>query len=184
MAENLTMTVVEVTPEIARNWLVKNRNNFRQLDRRRVDKYAKEMKLGNWMQTGQGVIFSGGQLIDGQHRLEAVVKSGCTVNMLVIDGVDSSSAMYVDTGKPRSVKQWLMHKGVKNAGDVASVSKLLLFHQRGLWGLPSISKGRHDVVVDSEIIEYGVAFQEEINSALRLAARANVLGKAYWRPFI
>jgi len=66
--------VVEVTPEMASDWLsTRNWANNRRMSTHTVAKYLGDMKGGLWKLTRQGIIFdTEGQLIDGQHRLRAV----------------------------------------------------------------------------------------------------------------
>lgn len=73
----------EISPEQAKKWLEKNDNN-RNINYAKVKKMAKDMKEGHWDTTHQGIaIASDGTLVDGQHRLLAIVESGVTVRMNV-----------------------------------------------------------------------------------------------------
>jgi hypothetical protein len=75
-----------VTPELAKQWLANNTGN-RKLKDNTVEGYARDMANGDWLTTHQGIAFNEDeQLIDGQHRLEAIVRSGVTVVMLVSHG--------------------------------------------------------------------------------------------------
>lgn len=72
-----------VTPALAKQWLEKNTNN-RNVNFAKVKKMAKDMREGHWDTTHQGIaIATDGTLVDGQHRLMAVVESGVTVRMNV-----------------------------------------------------------------------------------------------------
>lgn len=96
--------VVLVTPKMAAEWLAKNNSN-RTLRRHAVDHYARQMRLGQWRLTHQGVCLDAdGNLVDGQHRLAAVVQSETAVTMLVssLDETATALAMPLDTGMPRS----------------------------------------------------------------------------------
>lgn len=122
---------VDVTPEIAKGWLAKNPQN-RTLRRATVDAYAADMRDGNWLPTHQGIaIDAEGWLLDGQHRLTAVVESGCTVRMLVtrglapeVKGKRISTIEAVDRGAARTVKDFLKVRGLSSpflASAVAAV---------------------------------------------------------------
>lgn len=75
-----------VTPDLARQWLHNNTGN-RKLKEDTVEAYARDMRNGDWLTTHQGIAFNDEeQLIDGQHRLEAIVRSGVSVVMLVSHG--------------------------------------------------------------------------------------------------
>lgn len=85
----INVEIVKITPELAEAMLGKNHSN-RRLRKQAVLMYAKDMKEGRWELTHQGIAFDkNGDLVDGQHRLKAIVDSGVTVRMLVTHGVES-----------------------------------------------------------------------------------------------
>ena len=169
MSTDLKIEVVRVTPVMAKKWLVENNtSNFRRMDAIRVAKYASEMTLGKWAMNGEAIKFSDKVLLDGQHRLAAVVKSGCAVDMLVIRNLNASPST-MDRGKPRQVAQWLSNLGIKSSAGVASIAKAVVCHDKGLWSNMSWSTGS---CTDSEIINVAVEFHAEIIDSLNLAKRA------------
>lgn len=96
-----TCEYVQVTPEQAREWLEKPAKN-RKLSQRRVGLYAAAMKRGDWMLTNQGVaIDEFGMLIDGQHRLSAIVEAEVPVELLVIRAAPNKSQLVLDQGLKR-----------------------------------------------------------------------------------
>jgi hypothetical protein len=124
---------IDVDPGTAAHWL---QNNFvnRPLVKDVVDAYARDMANGNWTQTHQGVAFNDlDHLIDGQHRLSAIVKSGATVRMMVtfglpakIKGKEMTTMDCVDRGRTRSVADQLkIQHGMKNGSIIASLSASL-----------------------------------------------------------
>jgi hypothetical protein len=97
-------TIVGVTPEIAAAWLRQNIAHNRTLRAAEVARLAGEMKAGRWVLTPTGIVFdTNGKLIDGQHRLSAVVLSGCTVQMIVWHNVETDVLNVLDTGRGRSL---------------------------------------------------------------------------------
>lgn len=74
---------MHVTPEQAQQWLANNHAN-RDLRPRVVKKYARAMSTGQWMWTPEGISLApSGRILQGQHRLHAIVLSGVTVYMRV-----------------------------------------------------------------------------------------------------
>lgn len=68
----------------------RNENN-RKISEGVVDKYARDMENGDWCLTHQGIAIDvNGQLLDGQHRLAAVVKAKKNILMMVTVGVPLS----------------------------------------------------------------------------------------------
>lgn len=100
----ITTEVVDVTPQMAENWLKKNHDKQRRIAWARVESFAGDMASGNWVLTHQGICFgASGGLIDGQHRLRAVIKSGRTVRMLVIHNREGQFETPIDRGRPRAL---------------------------------------------------------------------------------
>jgi hypothetical protein len=98
----MQVLIESVTPEIAKRYLANNQLN-RSLRKLLVNQYANDMKNGTWRLTHQGLAFSAsGQLLDGQHRLAAIVQSGVTVQMLVTRGVEMDTQLVMDDHARRS----------------------------------------------------------------------------------
>lgn len=79
MSKRILMTV---TPDIATKLLAKNHSN-RKVRKSHVDFLAEEMRTGQWIDDHhQGIaVNANGDIVDGQHRLIAVIQSGKTVKM-------------------------------------------------------------------------------------------------------
>ena len=94
--------VVDVTPQLAATWLVRNYFN-RKISEEMVERFKRAMLAGDWRLTHQGIAFDRyGLLVDGQNRLEAVRQSGKTVKMHVFVGQTIANHETIDCGKPRS----------------------------------------------------------------------------------
>ena len=79
--------IEEVTPEMAKAWLLKNPEN-RPIEEGRVREYADKMRRGEWKEKMSGgtpvIVMKEGELINGQHRLMAVQRYGKSVRMQVL----------------------------------------------------------------------------------------------------
>ena len=97
-----------ITPEIAKDYLSKSRGN-RNISSAKVIQYARDMQVGRWQTTHQGIAFdSDGVLKDGHHRLHAVIKAGCSVEMPVIENVLPEATVF-DRGRSRDTRQFLKY---------------------------------------------------------------------------
>lgn len=82
--------------------------------------------------TGTAVQFGqSGRLVDGQHRLQAIIDSGITMRMLVVHGVDDSVFDVIDSGSRRTGADLLHidgHQGwISVCGSTASgIAKSLM----------------------------------------------------------
>lgn len=99
---------------------------------RKVRNYAADMLSGNWLETGDTIKFATtGDLLDGQHRLLAVVKASETnpdikVWFNIARGLDPRSQRAVDIGAPRSLADVLhLEYGETNAVLLASILRII-----------------------------------------------------------
>ena len=101
----MTTKEVRVTPDFASVLLGKMGNN-RRLNDERVNLYADQMRKGLWKRSPQGIVIDeDGKLIDGQHRLRAVIKSGCDVMMCITYGAPAETIKVLDCGQARTLSQ-------------------------------------------------------------------------------
>lgn len=95
--------VVSVTPAIAERLMQRNSSN-RKLREHKVREYADMMTRGVFVLTHQGICFdSSGTLLDGQHRLAAIIKSNITVPMSVTIGANPDTFSVLDSGLSRTI---------------------------------------------------------------------------------
>lgn len=93
--------LITITPNIAEQLLGANTHN-RHIFKARVQQYALAMKEGRWKVNGEAIkIDKTGRLVDGQHRLSAVIESRQSIKMLVIKELSDDVFDTIDTGKSR-----------------------------------------------------------------------------------
>lgn len=123
-------TAVEVTakwervgPEEAMKFLEENKLN-RTLRDRQVRAYSADMKAGKWRKNGETIkVAHNGNLLDGQHRLWAIIESGCTLMFLVVRGLDPEDQATVDTGARRTYADALKLRGEVNYIELATITR-------------------------------------------------------------
>lgn len=94
--------VQDIGPDEAIEYLGHNTHN-RSLRFRVVDAYASDMKQGNWRQgVGSILVAADGTIIDGQHRLHAIVESETTQRMFVVTDLPMDAQEVVDAGAKRT----------------------------------------------------------------------------------
>ncbi len=182
MSDKPKVEIRDVTPEWAAEILAKHdasieakKFNQRALGKNTVNAYAVDMKAGNWSLTGQGISFDvHGNLLDGQHRLAAVVKAGVTVKMLVLWDLPSKTDNNLDTinlfdiGKKRSVGQQLKLSGYINYFDVASAARCLLMLSQG--------NMKYNYTLPQQI-SVAHLMHNNIQTIMELLAKGNTKGK-------
>lgn len=118
-------TAEMITPELAAEWLVRNKRN-RTLNRALIETYARDMWADNWKLTGEAVKFDlNGDLIDGQHRLHAIVLAQKPVALYVVRGIDPDAQFVLDTGRKRTAADALQLQGhTVKATTLAAAARL------------------------------------------------------------
>lgn len=111
-----------VTPKTAKKYLEVNIKN-RSLKDPVVIRYANDMKNGNWKQdTGEFIkISESGVILDGQHRLHAIIKANCSVYLDFIFNLKDEVFDVIDTGASRTASDIFKIDGVKNANIIPSM---------------------------------------------------------------
>ncbi|MFD6423748.1 hypothetical protein [Streptomyces sp. NPDC060198] len=128
-SENLVSQVIKVTPEIAEKFLSQTSVN-RRLDMGQVGALADTIRRGEWRLTHQGIAFDEkGALLDGQHRLHAILEARIPVEMVVFNGLPKEVFPVLDTGKRRSAADTLLSTGEKYLTLLSStIRHVILFN--------------------------------------------------------
>ena len=103
-----------ITPEIAEHYLATDQGN-RNIRDSWVKKIARDIKNDRFVETHQGIAFDeDGTLIDGQHRLLAVIKAQKPIVIDVARNVPRTSGINIDTGASRGflILRFLMVAGM------------------------------------------------------------------------
>lgn len=98
-----------VTPDMARTLLRSNHPKQRHLSQWTVNQYAADMANGMWSEDVPNTILisENGELLDGQHRLSAVIQADKPVKMRIIYDVKEGAFEYIDNGRTRHVTDFL-----------------------------------------------------------------------------
>lgn len=115
---------VEISPADAEAILANQAIN-RKVDRSTVAKYASDMLAGRWLLAAPLMFDDAGKLIDGQHRLRAVVAGGIAVRFLVLRGFGRVVQEVIDTGRVRRASTFFELDQLPNATLLAGVARLL-----------------------------------------------------------
>lgn len=127
--KSISVTVEFITPDIAQNML-NNKIFNRTISGPVVEKYSRDMKSGRWKLNGQAIKVSrSGQLLDGQHRLEAVKKAGRPFPAIVVRGILDETFSSLDIGRRKTLAESLRDHGEINTASLASALRWLWMHQ-------------------------------------------------------
>jgi hypothetical protein len=121
--QNYEAHAVFVTPDIAKMWLWRNTNN-RKLRRYATSAHTDSMRSGHWAENGESMSFDrDGVLVDGQHRLQAIINSDHGYMATVTLGLDPDTRSTVNTGLKRSASDVLAMQGEQYTSQLAAATQ-------------------------------------------------------------
>lgn len=167
--QTLEFILRDVDPELAEEYLGYNKRN-RRAKKALIDSLTIDMTESAFRFNGDTVRFdSDGTLIDGQHRLRAIIASGATVPMLIIDGFDPSVMDTVDQGISRTVLDILATHSVTSANMsvMASTAAILVLGDRKL------STHIRDRKLIASFVEKNIGLLEETSSWAKRVSTAS-----------
>ena len=130
-ATDLQPAIETITPSKARKLLRANSHN-RNLRRARVEFFAEAITRKEWTLNGESIkICEDGTLLDGQHRLEAVVTAGVSMRSVVVRGLPMEAQDTVDTGRKRRLADLLKIEGHTDPHGLAAALNMLYRYRSG-----------------------------------------------------
>lgn len=121
----MKVTEVKMTPELASTYLKLNTHN-RPLSPGHIDFLVREICDGRWTLNGDTICLSNdNRLVDGQHRLHAIVKSGVAVRVLLVEGVPHDVFATKDLHKRRTASDLLALNGEQRYTTLASAAQFV-----------------------------------------------------------
>lgn len=157
---------VQMSPPLAEKILERNTLN-RPLKKGHTEKLSRDMKNGKWKMNGETIkITDDGQLLDGQHRLWAVIESKATVPMLVVEGLPADVMPTIDTGRMRSFGDVLTIEGKKNVSTASSALRWLYWYRQK----PRGSTPGHAGATHSELHDLLEANEDFLDRASEVAS--------------
>lgn len=130
-----------ITPAMAAKYLELNCLPNRNLRPVHVETLARDMREGRWQCNGEAIIFDKhGNILDGQHRLHAIVQSKTTIESYVVHGLDPSVFPTIDRGNGRIMADVLGMRGEAHRTILAASLMWMDAYERG--GLQTYHSGK------------------------------------------
>lgn len=132
-----------ITPKEAALWLdTKNAHN-RPISLSTVERYTQEIKAGRWKNNGQSIVFGkSGNLLNGQHRLKAIVAANKSIESLVVWGVEDNTFDTIDDGNKRSLADVFAIGGEGNPGLLSAGVRYLWIYSTGQIATKDLRRGK------------------------------------------
>lgn len=160
--DNVISRIVDITPEWALRLLETNYDN-RTLSSKLVRQYADDMKAGRWPLNGESIkVDDRGNVVDGQHRLWAILESGITLRTVLVEGVANDSRRTVDMGRPRTASSILQMEGLASSTNVAAAAGAALRYQH----YPEKVWSSSNIVSKVEIVDFARLHHEALNNGV------------------
>lgn len=113
--------VKKITPEYAAI-LMQHNNLNRPINRITLEDYKSQIQKGLWKLNGEPIIISNdGVLLNGQHRLTAVIETGLPITSVVVEGVENNDFATIDTGRTRTIADIFNIEEIPNANSVGAI---------------------------------------------------------------
>jgi hypothetical protein len=180
----VVVSAQRVSPEMAAAWLGKGLDGQRPLNKKHVIRLASEMVAGRWMLNNDAVCFDrDGRVINGQHRLSAVVASGATVPMMVVHGMEAEAFAHMDRPRIRSGGDMVAMTGAKNAVLAAAITHIVVRYEQGAidsggWPSLSLAEVHAEYLARRDGIDAAASVTRGIPRALGL--RPSVVGASHY----
>ncbi|MGW0681793.1 hypothetical protein ACWD2L_00325 [Streptomyces sp. NPDC002754] len=117
----------EITPAMAAKWLAEANSHNRGTRPDRVEAYARDILAKTWLENGDALRFDeNGVLLDGQHRLAAIVEADKAIPMFVVTGLPPEAQETMDSGIRRTLSDVLQLRGEIDVHTLAAVVRRAL----------------------------------------------------------
>ena len=164
--------IMKITPEMAEKFLSLSKGN-RNTSPITVAKYAKMMRRGEWVLSSDFITFDeNGVLINGHHRLMAIIESGVTVEIGVLVGVPHDNVQAIDIGKSRTLTDVVRFAlpGIADVNNTVATARFLLGirFRNGHVILPNDGGFSKSVFTQKDIIAFVSEHYNELMDAVKV----------------
>jgi len=150
----------KITKEEAEEILSRNGIN-RVFSVKAIDALAFQMRKGLFVYNGEAIIISDdNQLLDGQHRLMACVKSGVTIDVELVTGVPKVAMNTIDTGRARTAGDILSMNNIKHSRHTASIIRVYSIE---------FEKKNRTKISPNEILRFHNEYENEITAVVNFS---------------
>ncbi|MDO9141467.1 MAG: hypothetical protein Q7U38_14205 [Methylobacter sp.] len=168
----LTQTIELITPDRARQLLALNTRN-RPLVKANLNKLIDEINKGLYKFNGDSIKVSKSNVIlDGQHRLMAIVHTGIAIKTVVITGLDDDVFDTIDQGTARTLGALIGMDKVDNYNICAAIIPLLMIYDES--GLPTTNGRRSSKPI---MLKYFNENKNEIVASARAARSHSTMSR-------
>ena len=128
-----TARIIHLTPELAEQLVKRNVKN-RDIKKTNYQTVLRAIRNGEWELNGEAIkIDKNGYILDGQHRIHAVIETGIAITTFLIEGLEPDTRVTMDSGKSRSIADFLKMDGEKEPFTLAAIlRRVFILDHHGL----------------------------------------------------
>ena len=189
--EGVTAELTMLTPQLAKRLLksIKDRPDIEKKQRRVTESNSNlishVIKNGYFRFNGESIIVSDkGYIMDGQHRLLAVIKTGIAIPVLIVYGIDEDAMDTIDQNKKRTPSDIFNINGYDTT--ISSVAPSVARYDIHILGGSAVAfsaGGRSNAVSSHELVSHYEA-NEGLKNGVDWAIRNACQGAPYTKPII
>ena len=153
--EGIDYSLEFITPEKAQFYLEKNFENNRKISTNNLEELKREMKNSRFILSDSAICFDvDGTLVNGQHRLLAVVQTGMTQPFLVVKNMPSKSKQIMDVGKSRCMSDRITVSGVRISRRDCATIRHAMATLGQTTGTEQYARPCHDAIVAETYLKH------------------------------
>lgn len=182
----MIVETVMLTPEDASKLLaVSEGQQQRNIRKAQVDRLAHAMTAGQWRLTHQAIALdASGVVIDGQHRLHAIVRAGVPVQVMIAHDVPRAAFDVIDTGATRSPADVLRIGGHTNVTVLAAAARIVLSYEACVGTTDTFNAIRYrftaaDILAEADS-DRGLILRQSLTSAQAIGMNLGRNGFTTW----
>jgi hypothetical protein len=150
--------LAHITPDSAEA-LLKRKNRNRTIHLGQLNKIKRSLEQGRWQINGETIIFDDhGNLIEGQHRLRAVLDTGMGIWTLIVHGINFERFKTMGQGSKRTAGDILGINGEKDGRLLAAALRWVYRYENDLMSNP------HPIITDDELADTILAHPKIVDS--------------------
>ena len=125
LQSDVSFSIEMINSHTAKQILATNTKN-RPLNKRNLAKISNALRSGHWKFNGDPIrISQNGELLDGQHRLSAIIQVDTAAPFVVIRGLSKTVFDTIDTNQPRTAADVFAINGEENASSLVSALRFV-----------------------------------------------------------
>jgi len=145
---NTNVEIEFVTPEKAAYYLSLNFSDNRNLSDKAIQELSSEMRSERFTLSDSAICFdTRGELVNGQHRLSAIVRSKTVQPLLILKNVPDETKLILDVGRVRRMDDRITIAGTKITKNYCAAVRHAMCpigDTKSMIGTTAFSKPRHD----------------------------------------